>query len=656
MAKGLDMRHLLIGVALLAAVSCSGDGSDAPASGVSTQAPRIGATAQAPSAGATSQPSAGATVTPGGVSPSSTSPTATPAPRFKGFDLDLSEGTFWEYRWSYVDRSCAQGSGCSTAKDDGVFQVTLGEQQLVKEVPVYEVKVTGKSAVTVKDAKRDFAPRWRYLGISGNQIVGSNGTSLTTLFDAGTGKWAGSGYFTERFDSDELVTARTGNLTGSYEIADWEGVLGGSWVFVGRAASQSQCEVIEGLRICPNEDTFSFTESEYYRAGIGPLAYNFKNSMSFSGGGFFSSYDTTEWVALIASSLRGDVPAPTPTPVPPTPTPAPLPPFSTSPAAFGPVDGILPHDPDDMMILDFSSGVSLGEAVVEATFVNPATSRWSYGFSFRQSEEETFHAVYVTSGGRWLHFARGGSLEGQLDVSGGFVTLRREPGESNRLVVIFGPDSGWFFVNDEFVAELDLALPGAARAAGEVRLLGAVNLGDETAGEETAFSGFTVWQLRRAFGPLDVDLAHKPGDGELVAVQAGVNVADGVFEASFNNPRPTTRRDWAHVLLFRATDDAFHTFVVSGSGEWIYALGGDIVRGPVDSTAIDTSASGTNRVRVIAAGDQAWFIVNGKYLGTVDLRGGSRSGDVEAVGALEDSLEIAGAVTLISGFTIWSFD
>ncbi|MEE8363948.1 MAG: hypothetical protein V3S18_07755 [Dehalococcoidia bacterium] len=651
MARVVGLKHLLIAAALFAAVSCGGDTSEAPP-------PDGDATAPAPTQvapGRSPASSTTATVTPGAVPPSS--PTAAvPAPKFTGFDLDLSEGTFWEYRWSYVDRSCAQGSGCSTDKDDGVFQVTLGAEKLVKEVPVYEVKVTGKSAVAIKDTKRDFAPRWRYLGISGNQIVGSNGTSLTTLFDAGTGKWAGSGYFTERFDSDELVTARTGNLTGSYEIADWEGVLGGSWVFVGRAASQSQCEMIVGLRICPNEDTLNFTEAEYYRTGIGPLAYNFKNSMSFSGGGFFSSYDTTEWVALIASSLRGDVPAPTPTPVPPTPTPAPLPPFSASPPAFGPVDGVLPHNPDDMMILDFSSGVSLGEAVVEATFVNPATSRWSYGFSFRQSEEETFHAVYVTSGGRWLHFARGGSPESQLDVKEGFATLRQEPGESNRLVVIFGPDTGWFFVNDEFVAELDLALPGAARAAGEVRLLGAVNLGDETAGEVTVFSGFTVWQLRRAFGPLDVDLAHKPGDGELVSVQAGVNVADGVFEAVFNNPRPTTRRDWAHVVLFRATDSEFHTFVVSGSGEWIYALGGDIVRGPVDSTAIDTSANGTNRVRVIAAGDHAWFIVNGKYLGTVSLRGGSPSGDVEAVGALDDSLEIAGAVTSISGFTIWSFD
>jgi len=590
-------------------------------------------------------------------------PTPTPATRFQGFDLDLSEGAFWEYRWAYTDRSCAQGSGCSTAEDDGVFAVTLGTERVVEGVTVYEVSVTGKSAVSLPKENRDFAPRWRYLGADGNRIVGSNGSTLTTIFDGATGKWAGSGYFTERFESDELLVAAKGSLSSSYEIADWPGVKQGPWVYVGRAASQSQCEMIEGLRICPREETFDFSESEYYRAGIGPVAYRFSHSASFSGGSFFSSYQTTEWVALVGSSLRGDVArvAATPTATPPSrptrpPASRPLPVSATDPV-FGPVEGSLPHDPTDDLIPDFSSGVSFEAAVAEATFENPNTPAWSYGFSFRQSEEETFHGVYVTSGGQWIHFARGGSVGQQLEPGGGATdALALGPGQSNHLMVAFTPAEAWFFVNGEFVAELNLSQPAAAQAAGDIRLFGGVNVGDETAGEATPFSGFTVRPLKRVSGPSDADLRHAPGDGDLPAAVAGVNVANAVVDVTFANPRPTTRRDWAHALLLRATGSEFHTVVLSGSGEWLYAQGGDIVRAAERTSAIDTAATGTNRVQIVAIQDNAWCFVNGRYLGRLDLRGGSPAGDVEAVGALDDKLEIAGAVTSISDFTVWSFD
>jgi len=147
-----------------------------------------------------------------------------------------------------------------------------------------------------------------------------------------------------------------------------------------------------------------------------------------------------------------------------------------------------------------------------------------------------------------------------------------------------------------------------------------------------------------------------PQSGELAAVQAGVNVADGIVEATLSNPRPTSRRDWTHVVLFRAAESSFHTFVLSGTGQWIYALGGTVIQGPISSSAINTASAGANRERLIMAQNRAWFFVNDRYLGRADLGGGAPSGDVEAIGALEDQLEIAGAVTQVSDFTVWSFD
>ena len=256
-----------------------------------------------PSPQATDAPASGrATPTP---TPTA-SPTPTPRPKFSDFDFEVGQGTFWEYRWSYTDRSCAQGSGCSTKKDEGRFQVTLGAPREIQGVTTYEVQLSGKHRVALPGVTRDFAPRWRYLAVSDNRILGSSGSALTVLFDGLLGKWAGSGYFTDRFNANELIEARTSSISQNEAIADWPGVKTGTAIAIGRASSQSQCEVIEGLRICPREETFSSSERELYRGGIGPVAYFFQFSTSFSGGNFFSSYQTTENVGLVASSLRGD--------------------------------------------------------------------------------------------------------------------------------------------------------------------------------------------------------------------------------------------------------------------------------------------------------------------------------------------------------------
>ena len=223
----------------------------------------------------------------------------TPSPQFSGFDFEIGEGDFWDYRWSTSDSSCAQGGGCSSDKDDGLFRITLGGSIHIQDVPAYELEITGNPG--------NNAPPWRYLAVNDNKILGSgDGSSLVVLFDAQTGVWAGSGFFKTRFDSDELSKAGPGAIFEQEATASWSGFRTGPAFVVGRADSQSQCEVIEGRRICPREESYSFTENEWFRPGIGAVAYHYRSSSSFSGGGFFSSYSTEENVALVASSLRGD--------------------------------------------------------------------------------------------------------------------------------------------------------------------------------------------------------------------------------------------------------------------------------------------------------------------------------------------------------------
>ena len=102
--------------------------------------------------------------------------------------------------------------------------------------------------------------------VENRRILGSrSGSSLVVLFDGQTGAWAGSGFFETRFDPGELSTARPGTIADDEEIAGWAGVVAGPAIVVGRAASQSECEIIEGRRICPRQESYSFAEREWYR-------------------------------------------------------------------------------------------------------------------------------------------------------------------------------------------------------------------------------------------------------------------------------------------------------------------------------------------------------------------------------------------------------
>jgi len=226
-------------------------------------------------------------------------PVPTPEPLFDGFDFQIETGDFWVYRWSSEDQSCAQGRGCSTDKESGVFRIELGSQRNVQRVNAFEMIITGDLGPN--------SPPWRYIAVHDMKILASkDGSHFVVLFDGQTGVWAGSGFFDTRFEDKELSSASQGFITESDVIAEWDGVHIGSAIVVGRADSQSECEIIAGLRICPRQESYSFTEREWFRPGVGAVGYNYRISSSFSGGGFFSSHTSEENVALVASSLRGD--------------------------------------------------------------------------------------------------------------------------------------------------------------------------------------------------------------------------------------------------------------------------------------------------------------------------------------------------------------
>jgi len=424
---------------------------------------------------------------------------------FTGYDIELSEGDFWRFRWEWTDRSCSQGSGCSNSDDTGVYQITLGKPTDVNGVSMFEVASVGDSDYVDGQNTHSFAPQWKYIGIDGHRIVVSNSVSgastPVTLFDAQVGVWAGSSFFSGRFSNDVLIQANPGQLSGAHEFATWDGVETGPWHFVGSADSGGECLTLEGNLMCPTEEKFDYTQIEYYRPGVGPFGYSYNFSANFSGGGFSSSFTSAERVALIASSFQGDDTGDfgKPTPVPPTPTPEPTPaPIVLGDPIYGPVDGDLELSLIANQVPEFAAGLNIDAGVADVVFTNPNVSgKWSHGITFRQSGEEAFHAVFINNDGGWGHFARGGSLTSQITIALGEFDFDKSIGGQNRLTVWFGvvsgANSGIIQINGQDVAVLDLSYTGAS-APGDVKVISGLFPSDDFNGESTRFTGFTIYE------------------------------------------------------------------------------------------------------------------------------------------------------------------
>jgi len=202
--------------------------------------------------------------------------TDTIAVLFSGYDLEFAEGDFWRFQWEWTDRSCAQGSGCKNTEDAGVFQITLGSSTVSNGVTLFEILTTGNSEYISGNTTHSFSPDWSYIGIDGSRIVVANSasnSSLATLFDAETGDWAASSFFSGRYQPDVLVQAFNGSLTDGHAFADWDDVEHGAWHSVRSADSGGECSLFDGRILCPTEEKFDYSQSEYFRPGIGPFGY-----------------------------------------------------------------------------------------------------------------------------------------------------------------------------------------------------------------------------------------------------------------------------------------------------------------------------------------------------------------------------------------------
>ncbi len=153
---------------------------------------------------------------------------------------------------------------------------------------------------------------------------------------------------------------------------------------------------------------------------------------------------------------------------------------------YGPADGKL--EDESGFIAVHESRVRTRDLIVEAEFVNPQGNDWYYGFLIRSPASNQLELVGLTDEAWWFHQTRDVGDDEYTDVASGYLSgVGLNLLSSNHLLLIAIEESGWFFVNGQLVAKLDLS---HNLGSGQVNAMGGF-FKDRPA--SLSFENFNVW-------------------------------------------------------------------------------------------------------------------------------------------------------------------
>jgi hypothetical protein len=168
---------------------------------------------------------------------------------------------------------------------------------------------------------------------------------------------------------------------------------------------------------------------------------------------------------------------------------------------FGPVSETLnPESMTAIAIPYWRSDANLRNFFAEVRFHNPNRSanteaRWDYGFSFRHNNSDTYY-LYVDSRGNWI-LQKVSNLD-QSEPTFEYLDHGKVPGldtsahGENQLLLVAQDDKGWFFVNNQYVAILDL---NSIDSTGNIIVSSGFELANAVNGRSTTFEDFSVWEI-----------------------------------------------------------------------------------------------------------------------------------------------------------------
>jgi len=163
---------------------------------------------------------------------------------------------------------------------------------------------------------------------------------------------------------------------------------------------------------------------------------------------------------------------------------------------FGPRSGRLWHNHSDDFLVSRLAFVQLRNFIAESEFVNPysaAWNTWDFGFGFRFESWDLYYRLVITSDREWFVILGEGGNSTEL-ANGTVAGLRTAEGESNKLVLMVIGNTGYFYLNDTYIAQF--GLPYRISVGGGGVFVGTgFYLGNEVGGYYTDYEDFTIWSL-----------------------------------------------------------------------------------------------------------------------------------------------------------------
>ncbi len=153
-------------------------------------------------------------------------------------------------------------------------------------------------------------------------------------------------------------------------------------------------------------------------------------------------------------------------------------------------------------------------------------------------------------------------------------------------------------------------------------------------------------------GPLSGEISFGPD--ELGVARVGVDAPDFYARAEFANPEPE-QESWDFGVGFRdGGGEQQLRLVVDSAGNWFLkdGLGPVIAEGTVID--VDTSASGTNIIEIVAVGDTGYFAFNERLVSELTLPTSVAGGDIFAGAGFFSEDALADGMTAYRDLQVWS--
>jgi len=170
--------------------------------------------------------------------------------------------------------------------------------------------------------------------------------------------------------------------------------------------------------------------------------------------------------------------------------------YAQAERAFGPRSGRLWHNHSDNFLESRLAFVGLDNFIAESEFQNPyaaSMNPWDFGFGFRFASWDIFFSLIVRSDQEWVLTYKEGDTYTTIDY-GTVPDLRTGEGEWNKLELMVIGNTGYFFLNGKYVAELNLSGPWPTGGGGVFAGIG-FYVGNEVGGYYTDYKDFSVWGL-----------------------------------------------------------------------------------------------------------------------------------------------------------------